>query len=263
MSVSPECQPRVQALSGSATACDVHGSDGSPSSEIRRASDESGCVCSPAMNPDAWLTILLVCGSGAMSPGPSLVVVLKNTVEGGRANGVACGLGHGLGVGIYAFVAVAGLAALVSAIERPVMIAGALYLLWMGANIIRATWGSAETSGETQGADPDPLESESTPAANTGGFTEGFTVAFLNPKIAVFFLALLSNLVPPEATMPERAGVAALAMTVDAVWYVLVAAALAGTGAIRWLRRNGRAVDRTFGFVLLSLGAWVLWRAIA
>lgn len=192
-----------------------------------------------------------------MSPGPSLVVVLKNTLEGGRTNGIACALGHGLGVGIYAFVAVAGLTALVAAIERPVMIAGAIYLLWMGASIVRSTW---EPGGAGDTVEGDSASGGA--AAATGGFGEGFSIAFLNPKIAVFFLALLSNLVPPDATMPERCGVAALAMTIDAVWYVIVAAALAGTGAIRWLRHHGLALDRVFGLVLLSLGVWVLWRAV-
>ncbi|MEM8710821.1 MAG: LysE family translocator [Planctomycetota bacterium] len=212
------------------------------------------------MNPDAWLTIALVCGSGAMSPGPSLAVVLKNTVEGGRGKGVACALGHGLGVGIYAFIAVAGLTALVAAIERPVMIAGALYLLWMGGKILRATWGSADDT-----TDPEPdahASSEESSDASRGGFQEGFAIAFLNPKIAVFFLALLSNLVPSEATLVERSGVASLAMAIDALWYVIVAAALAGTGAVAWLRRNGRSVDRVFGLVLVGLGAWVLWRSV-
>lgn len=214
------------------------------------------------MNPDAWLTIALVCSSGAMSPGPSLAVVLKNTVAGGRRRGIGCALGHGLGVGVYAFIAVAGLTALVSAIEKPVMVAGALYLVWMGIKILRATWGSPSPP------DADELEPEPTAASRPesttagAGFSEGFAIAFLNPKIAVFFLALLSNLVPAAATLPERCGVAALAMVIDAVWYVIVAAALAGTGAIPWLHRNGRAVDRFFGVILLGLGAWVLGRSL-
>ncbi|MDP6233261.1 MAG: LysE family transporter, partial [Candidatus Poseidoniaceae archaeon] len=43
---------------------------------------------------------------GAISPGPSLAVVLRNTLAGGRRRGVACALGHGLGFGAYAMIAV-------------------------------------------------------------------------------------------------------------------------------------------------------------
>ena len=211
------------------------------------------------MNPDAWLTVALVCSSGAMSPGPSLAVVLKNTVEGGRARGIACAIGHGIGVGLYAFLAVAGLTALVAAIEKPVMIGGALYLLWMGAKILRSVWGTAspQTDEET-----DPVSAHAPEASSRSGFGEGFAIAFLNPKIAIFFLAVLANVVPREATLFERSGVASLALAIDALWYVVVAAALAGTGAVSWLRRNSRIVDSVFGLVLVSLGVWVLVRSL-
>ena len=46
---------------------------------------------------------------GAISPGPSVMVVIRNTIVGGRAQGVACALGHGIGFGIYAGSAVFGL----------------------------------------------------------------------------------------------------------------------------------------------------------
>lgn len=214
---------------------------------------------------DAWITIALVCGSGAISPGPSLAIVLKNTVEGGSARGVACALGHGLGVGLYAFVAVAGLKALVAAIELPVMIAGALYLVWMGVQVLRASFSPApaeEVRAVTDAASGE--DSGGAPAAPVrgNGFAEGFAIAFLNPKIAVFFLALLSNLVPKGATLLERSGVATLAMAIDAVWYVIVAVVLAGTGAVDLVRRHGRAMDRVFGLVLVGLGGWLLVQAL-
>ena len=64
------------------------------------------------MEPLAWEAILTA-GTffvlGATSPGPSLMVVLRNTLIGGRKQGVACALGHGLGFGLYAGSAVFGL----------------------------------------------------------------------------------------------------------------------------------------------------------
>ena len=52
-----------------------------------------------AMDATAWISIASVCAAGAMSPGPSLAVVVKNTVNGGRLEGVLTGIGHGLGIG--------------------------------------------------------------------------------------------------------------------------------------------------------------------
>ena len=69
------------------------------------------------MDFTALLGMSIVCAMGAMSPGPSLAVVLRNTISGGRAQGVMTGIGHGIGFGIYAFIAVMGLSALLLANE--------------------------------------------------------------------------------------------------------------------------------------------------
>ena len=62
------------------------------------------------MDAAAWISIASVCAAGAMSPGPSFAVVVRNTVAGGRIQGVLTGIGHGLGVGVYACGAVFGMA---------------------------------------------------------------------------------------------------------------------------------------------------------
>jgi threonine/homoserine/homoserine lactone efflux protein len=195
----------------------------------------------------SWLSIAAVCGSGAVSPGPSLAVVLRNTVAGGRRQGVACALGHGIGVGIYALGAVVGLSAVLAAwpsISRLIAVAGGLFLLVLGIQALR-------------GGDEGPTE----PAAPTNGFREGFLTAFLNPKIAVFFLALLGAFVPDDSTSLTRVGVAALAMTIDAGWYTLVAVALAGSGAADWLKTQGRRIDMGMGLLFIGVALVVLWRA--
>ena len=70
------------------------------------------------MEPGAWVALATVFMLGAMSPGPSLAVVLRNTVSGGRSQGVATGIGHGIGFGLYAFVAAFGIAKALEANEN-------------------------------------------------------------------------------------------------------------------------------------------------
>ena len=67
------------------------------------------------MELGAWAALATVFALGAMSPGPSLAVVLRNTMAGGRSQGVATGLGHGLGFGLYAFTAALGIATALAA----------------------------------------------------------------------------------------------------------------------------------------------------
>ena len=177
--------------------------------------------------------------------------MVRNTIAGGRVEGTLTGLGHGLGVGIYALGAGLGVSALVAAdpaLERGIELAGALYLLWLGVQTLRHA-GRGSASG------PGPGRS------GMRGFSEGFLTAFLNPKIAVFFLALLGSFLPAEAGTPERAGGAVLAMSIDAAWYVFAALMLAGTGAAAWLRRNGIWVDRIFAALLLAIAGSLLLRA--
>lgn len=204
------------------------------------------------MEFSGWISIAAVCAAGAVSPGPSLALVVRNTIAGGRVEGTLTGLGHGLGVGIYALGAGLGVSALLAAdpaLERGIELAGALYLLWLGVQTLRHA-GRGSASG------PGPGRS------GMRGFSEGFLTAFLNPKIAVFFLALLGSFLPAEAGTPERAGVAVLAMSIDAAWYVFAALMLAGTGAAAWMRRNGIWVDRIFAALLLAIAGGLLLRAV-
>ncbi len=56
-----------------------------------------------------WLSLATVCTLGAMSPGPSLALVIRNTVQGGMQRGVATAIGHGLGIALYALLVAMGL----------------------------------------------------------------------------------------------------------------------------------------------------------
>ena len=76
---------------------------------------------------------------GAISPGPSLIVVLRNTISGGKRQGVMTALGHGIGLGIYAFIAVMGLSSLLIANENIFNLlqwSGILFLIWLAYNMI-------------------------------------------------------------------------------------------------------------------------------
>ena len=85
------------------------------------------------------LILAIVCASGAISPGPSLAVVIRNTITGGRAQGIMTGLGHGIGLTIYAFIAVMGLSSMLIGNQTLfvcVQIAGSFWLIWIGCNMI-------------------------------------------------------------------------------------------------------------------------------
>ena len=196
------------------------------------------------MDLAALAPIIVVLCLGAISPGPSLAVLLRNTMEGGKTRGVACGVGHGIGFGIYAFIAVSGIAQLKASAggaAEVLEIVGGLFLLLLAVLMLR---GSSD-EGEHQ-------------SSGRRGFTEGFLIAFLNPKILAFLLAVFSQFVQPDFTWGDRAIVACIAMFIDGGWYVLVALVISGTPLLEKLQENARKVELTMGCLLAGLGVWIL-----
>ena len=126
------------------------------------------------LTPEAWAALASVFIVGAMSPGPSLAVVLRNTMAGGRRQGVATGIGHGIGFGVYAFLAALGIATALSLHESTEIVlkwGGTLILVWLGVAFIRhAAKGPVENKAENEHGPSDVT-----------GFLQGFLIALLNP----------------------------------------------------------------------------------
>ncbi|MEM6773726.1 MAG: LysE family translocator [Pseudomonadota bacterium] len=196
-----------------------------------------------------WLSLASVCFAGAASPGPSLAVVLDAVLRGGRGNGIIAAWAHALGVGLYAALTVFGISALL--LNRPelftlLQVCGALYLLWMAARLLRSTASPAEVS-------------EDSPSHVGRAARDAFAVAFLNPKLAVFMLALFSQFIRPAAAPAESALLIATATGIDGAWYTLVALVLSRGSWLDILRRNAVRIDRGFGALLAMLALSILW----
>ena len=172
---------------------------------------------------------------GATSPGPSLIVVLRNTLIGGRRQGVACAVGHGIGFGIYAGSAVFGLILLLDKSPNTFLI---LQMIGVGLLVF---YGVKMWNAEVEG-----MQEISTDVGKhqRQGFSEGFAIAFFNPKIALFLVAILAQVLKlyPEMGFETKLAIGLLGMAIDTLWYVLVALVLTGTPALEALRNKGEYV---------------------
>lgn len=204
------------------------------------------------MTLTTWLAVVAICALGAMSPGPSLAVVLRHTLLGGRAQGAVAALTHGLGIGVYALACISGLAFLLTASPgafRAFQWLGAAYLAWLGYQGLTA-----------RPADPDAaLEKIDT----RGAARDGFLIVFLNPKIAVFFIALFSQVIGEGTTLMARLGYAATAMLIDGGWYLLVAWVFSMPLWLKRLRTHAVWIERIFGVILLALAGSLVWETLA
>ena len=165
------------------------------------------------MTLTAWLSLFLVCCLGAMSPGPSLAVVLKQTVNNSRQHGLLTSWTHAAGVGLWAFATVTGLSLLISQSGQLFTLitwAGAAYLAWIGVQAIRA--GAAGALNVAASRQVSLLQAGQ----------EGLLISLLNPKLAIFFIALFSQFVSADASQADKLILIATATLVDGLWYTLV-----------------------------------------
>lgn len=193
----------------------------------------------------------------AVTPGPSIVLLLAVGADRGRRAGVATALGLAVGTSVWGVVAAGGLGSLLAA--RPSLLsvvtaAGGTYLLWLAWERIRAARALA----------PDP----SAPTAvgdHRGAWRDGLVVNLLNPHIAIFLASIVPPFLDVEAgpiwsQVLVLSGVLVVVSTVVNIGFGLVGAA-AGRGARSWVggRRTILGAAAVYGALgLLALAAAVL-----
>ncbi len=205
----------------------------------------------------AWLSVATICILGAMTPGPSLAVVLRHSVGQSRQAGFACAMAHGAGIGFYAVMTMAGLGVLFQTMpvfREAVSILGALYLAWLAVKAWRGAGSGARFASD--GAN-------SVTSGTIGhAARDGFMIAFLNPKIALFFLALFSQFVSADASWTAKIWLAVTAAGIDCIWYCLVAIGLSHGAVLPWLQRHSGVIERLIAILFMAIALRVFWSII-
>jgi threonine/homoserine/homoserine lactone efflux protein len=182
------------------------------------------------------------------TPGQDTALTIRNTLAGGRRNGIATAVGVALGQAIWTLAASAGLVALLSTSEpafRALKLAGAAYLVYLGALSLYAA--VARTGPKALA----PREVRNEP---TRGLRQGILSNLGNPKMAVFFATLLPQFAPHGgASFIALFLLGMLFSSMTFTWLTLYAIAVAKaqrliTGRVR------RALDAVTGVVLVALG---------
>lgn len=129
----------------------------------------------------------------AVTPGPGIFYVAARTLAGGRTEGLASSFGTGVGGLVHVLAGAIGISAIVMASAEAftvLKVAGALYLIWLGAKAWREAHVIEQIGAETTGA--------------WKAFREGILVEALNPKTAAFFLAFIPQFVDPSANVAQQ-----------------------------------------------------------
>jgi threonine/homoserine/homoserine lactone efflux protein len=181
-------------------------------------------------------------------PGADFTVVVRNALVSRRA-GLACALGVAGGLLLHTALAVAGVAAVLTAVPalfRALQLLGGGYVVYLGVRTLLELR-EARTESVVEGdAGARPLR-------------QGFVTNALNPKAPITFLSLLPQFVPAgSSALPRTLSLALIVVVLALVWFPVVALLVDRLG--RWLRRPraARAVGAVTGSALTALGVLLL-----
>ncbi|HEX2552379.1 MAG TPA: LysE family translocator [Microvirga sp.] len=185
----------------------------------------------------------------AYFPGPALLYTAAQTVARGRQAGFMAALGIHVGCYAHVFAAAFGLSAVFRHVPEAyaaVKIVGALYLVWLGIDMIRS---------RALDAAPGTVAPKSARRA----FLESIVVELLNPKVAIFFIAFLPQFVDPAADLPVWAQFLILGTIVNFAFSSAdVITVLAASTVLSKLRHDGlgkKLFKYVGGSLLIGLGA--------
>lgn len=193
------------------------------------------------------ISILGVFLLGAISPGPSFVVVSRIAISRSRTDGVMAAIGMGIGGFVFASIAVAGLTAILLQVEwlnMALRLAGGTYLLWLGINIWRAA--------------PEPLEVADTAVERQStlwtSLLRALFVQLSNPKTAIFYASMFAALLPSPTPSWMFFALPPMLFLVEFGWYTVVAVGFSSRTPRAAYLRSKVWIDRTAGAVVGALG---------
>jgi threonine/homoserine/homoserine lactone efflux protein len=183
-----------------------------------------------------------------VTPGPATAMIVRSALRSGRRGALAAAAGNSTGILAWALLSALGISALVAASEIAfalLKIVGAGVLVYLGARSLAGRRGrrhALEATEHTSGA----------------AYRVGLVTSFANPKLAVFFIAVLPQFVPRgSGVLPAALAMAILIVAFDLLWFSFLAVVVERTRRGVADSRLARRLEQTMGAVLIGLGVRV------
>ena len=194
-----------------------------------------------------FVQVFTVCLLGAMSPGPSMAVVINNAIFKGRYNGILTSIGHGIGITVYATFAVLGLGLIIETnifVFNGLKILSIIFLIFIG---VKSILNKEKINFEKK----DIKE-------NTISFLQGFSISILNPKILVWFIAIYSQFMSKNNELLFNIYLVTIAGIIDACWYIILSLAVTTASALSFFQSKITLIQKIQGFFFVALGLGLL-----
>ena len=195
------------------------------------------------MSAFIFLKIFFVCLLGAISPGPSMVVVINNAIFKNRYHGILTSLGHGIGIGLYALFAVLGIALIIKTnvtLFNGMKFMSIVFLIYLGIKSI--------TGRKNLDFNKKDLNGVAT------SFFQGLSISLLNPKIFIWFLAIYSQFMSVDNNIIFNTCLILTASIVDAVWYITLTFLVTSKGALKFIKDKSILLQQLIGGVFILIG---------
>jgi len=203
------------------------------------------------MNNFFWVQFAAICLIGAMSPGPSMALIIRNSIKYGRISGILFSLGHAIGIGVYATVSVLGLQFILTNnlfLFNAIQFCGSVFLLILGILFLRDTAHNLSLEKEQK---------------NVNSFTQGFAISILNPKILIWFAAIFSQFIEISSTNFVKLAMVLIASSIDGLWYIILTIVVTGFGLKQFLEHNTNIIQKISGVVLISISIIILHKTLS
>jgi len=198
-----------------------------------------------------WVQFATICIVGAMSPGPSMALIIRNSIKYGRVSGILSSVGHAIGIGIYAAVSVAGLQIILINnifLFNTIQFCGSVFLLVLGILFLRDTGQKLSIQDKQK---------------NVNSFVQGFAISILNPKILIWFAAIFSQFIEISSTNFVKLTMVLIASSIDGLWYIILTIIVTGFGLKQFLENNTKIIQNISGAVLIFISIIILYNTLS
>lgn len=198
-----------------------------------------------------WVQFAAICIVGAMSPGPSMALIIRNSIKYGRVSGILSSVGHAIGIGIYAGVSVAGLQIILINnifLFNTIQFCGSVFLLVLGILFLRDTGQKLSIQDKQK---------------SVNSFMQGFAISILNPKILIWFAAIFSQFIEISSTNFVKFTMVLIASSIDGLWYIILTIIVTGFGLKQFLENNTKIIQNISGTVLIFISIIILYNTLS
>lgn len=195
-----------------------------------------------------------------MSPGPDFALVVQNTTRYGRKTGLYIALGLSCGILLHSLFSLTGVSYLIQqhpALFALVQLMGGGYLLYLGIGALYAVWSTRHQTANNSGNTTGYLL-----ASKRQAFARGFATNILNPKALVFFLSLMSSLVPSDMSWEGKGIALFILWLLSLVWFSLLAWLLSSVRLQQKLHRAAKYIDGGCGIIFSFIGFTIIYRSL-